>query len=78
MPRKKSEKFTSRVESRERAGEKGAPYLGLAKEIINFIDFNKIFIIYEVFDAGSKNIRIFEKFPLECAREQSISAVWVS
>ena len=50
--------------------------LGLAKEISNFIDFNEIYIIYEVFDAGSKIIRIFEKFPRERAREQLFCAVW--
>jgi len=51
--------------------------VGLATEISNFIDFNEIYIIYEVFDAGFKDLRIFEKFPLERAREQSSGAVLV-
>jgi len=45
-------------------------------DISNFINFCEIYIIYVVFDAGSKNLRIFEKFPLERAREQSSAAVW--
>jgi hypothetical protein len=55
----------------------GPPSLGLAKEISNFIDFNEIYIIHEVFDAGSKNLTIFEKFLIEHAREKSFGAVRV-
>ena len=50
-------------------------WLGLATGISNFIDFHEIFIIYVIFDADSKKLRIFEKLPLERAREQSSGAV---
>jgi hypothetical protein len=46
-------------------------------DISKFINNSEIYIIYVVFDAGFKNLRIFKKFPLERAREQSPGAVWV-
>jgi hypothetical protein len=45
-------------------------------DISKFINNSEIYIIYVVFDAGFKNLRIIKKFPLERAREQSPGAVW--
>jgi len=46
-------------------------------DMSKFINNSEIYIIYVVFDAGFKNLRIFKKFLLERAREQSSGAVWV-